>query len=184
MANLQSRQVAKRAKVNGVTKRPKAKKKSKPVCPVVAALNGQALDIRRYNALCQEWGETPAGDKKERLADQCRAVRDVISGRWEAISHLHPQSLTGAIYMLMVGFADFDDAPTIADAGFRDRQRRRARRCLRKGIDRLRHLPMAHEDYRIGRWLMPFDETEWSHLFYGRVRADELIEQARKAGAS
>jgi hypothetical protein len=161
----------------------KTAKKSKITCSVVAALKGQAQDIDRYNALCQEWRKAPAGDRKDELADRCRAIRDVISGRWEAISYLHPQSLDGAIYLLLVGYADFDGAHEITDNDLRAKQQRRACRCLEKALDRIWHLPAAHADVGIRQWLMPFDNTQWSRLFYARLRADEAIE-ARKAGAS
>jgi len=159
MANLKSKQVAKRAKVNGVTKRAKAKK-PKPACPVVAALEGQALDIKRYSALCKKWRETPAGDLKEDYAGQCRSLRDRISGRWQAISHLHPQSRTGAIYLLLLGYADLSEAHTISDNDLKAARRRRGRQCLENGIWHMRCSPSATEDYYIAEWLMPHPETE------------------------
>jgi hypothetical protein len=107
----------------------------------------------------------------------------VISGRWEAISHLHPHSLDGAIYLLLLGHADFNDAHEITDNDLRTKQRRRARRCLEKALGWICGLPAAHADVGIRQWLMPIDGTEWSRLYYGRLRAEQLIE-AEKAGAS
>jgi hypothetical protein len=154
----------------------KAKKRAKPTCPIVTALEGQRTDIKRYEVLCDLWRETPAtAPNKERLADQCRTIRDVISSRWEAISYLHPQSLTGAIYLLLLGYADFSGAHEITDNDLRAKQRRRARRCQERGIEKLCWLPASHMDIAIMRWLMPVDETEWTRRYYAKQKADELI---------
>src|SRR5262245_22016145 len=152
-------------------RRPAPKRKPRPwkePCPVLQIMKGQAETIECYNALVREWRKAPASSEKEAgLADQCRAVRDKILGRFEAISHVRPRSTDGALYLLMLGYCDLGQAHTIKDPEYVERRRRRGLRCLHMGYWFFHSHHCNNYDFETSRWLMPYPETQDSLLWTG-----------------
>jgi hypothetical protein len=154
-------------------------------CKIRTAMIGAGTGIRHYNALCAAWRKAATNSTREKeLADYCRAVRDEFTGTFETISHLYPNSAEGALYLLMVGYADAVSLHTITDNDLRGERRRRCERCLYKALSYLQDKYGGGIDTIVKGWLAPYSETQLHHRHWGVAEARSLIMVSQEGGAA
>jgi hypothetical protein len=150
----------------------------------MAMMEEEVVRIRRHGALWRAWQKAPTNsDREKELAIYCRTLRDRILGAAETISHMHPQSNSGAMYLAMIGYADVGHAHEFADTELKNRRLRRGLPCLSTALDYLGRRPGNITVSTIEQWFVPYNETERTRSIWGEDEGRKLL-VAERAGAS